>query len=77
MVEEELRQRRFEPVVRLEVQPDADPAMVAELVDRFGLAPDDVYEMPALLDYTTCSRSPASTSTSSATRPGRRWPREC
>jgi polyphosphate kinase len=53
MVEEELRQRRFEPVVRLEVQPDADPAMVAELVDRFSLAPDAVYEMSALLDYTT------------------------
>jgi polyphosphate kinase len=53
MVEEELRQRRFEPVVRLEVQPDADGAMVAELVDRFGLAPDAVYEMSALLDYTT------------------------
>jgi polyphosphate kinase len=53
MVEEELRQRRFEPVVRLEVQPDADPAMVAELVDRFALAPDAVYEMSALLDYTT------------------------
>ena len=53
MVEEELRQRRFEPVVRLEVQPDADPAMVAELVERFALAPDDVYEMSALLDYTT------------------------
>jgi polyphosphate kinase len=53
MVEEELRQRRFEPVVRLEVQPDADPAMVAELVDRFSLGPDAVYEMSALLDYTT------------------------
>jgi polyphosphate kinase len=53
MVEEELRQRRFEPVVRLEVQPDADSAMVAELVERFGLAPDAVYEMSALLDYTT------------------------
>ena len=36
MVEEELRQRRFEPVVRLEVQPDAEPAMVAELEGRFG-----------------------------------------
>jgi polyphosphate kinase len=53
MVEEELRQRRFEPVVRLEVQPDADSAMVAELVDRFALGPDAVYEMSALLDYTT------------------------
>ena len=37
MVEEELRQRRFEPVVRLEVQPDAEAAMVAELEARFGL----------------------------------------
>ena len=53
MVEEELRQRRFEPVVRLEVQPDAEPTMVAELEARFGLASDDVYEMSALLDYTT------------------------
>ena len=53
MVEEELRQRRFEPVVRLEVQPDAEPAMVAELEGRFGLTADDIYEMPALLDYTT------------------------
>ncbi len=52
-VEEELRQRRFEPVVRLEVQPDADPAMVSELKRRFGLASSDVYEMRALLDYTT------------------------
>ncbi len=53
MVEEEIRQRRFEPVVRLEVQPDADPAMVRELSDRFALTPGDVYEMRALLDYTT------------------------
>jgi polyphosphate kinase len=53
MVEEELRQRRFEPVVRLEVQPDAEPTMVAELEGRFALTADDIYEMPALLDYTT------------------------
>ena len=53
MVEEELRQRRFEPVVRLEVQPGAEATMVAELEARFGLTSDDVYEMPALLDYTT------------------------
>jgi polyphosphate kinase len=52
-VERELRQRRFEPVVRLEVQPDADPGMVAELRERFALTPEDVYEMSALLDYTT------------------------
>jgi polyphosphate kinase len=53
LVERELQQRRFEPVVRLEIQPDADPAMVAELCRRFALTAADVYEMPALLDYTT------------------------
>ena len=38
LVEREVRQRRFEPVVRLEVQPNAEPEMVAELRERFGLA---------------------------------------
>ena len=53
LVEEEVRQRRFEPVVRLEVQSNADPASVAELREQFGLTPEDVYEMRELLDYTT------------------------
>jgi polyphosphate kinase len=53
LVERELRQRRFEPVVRLEVQPGADPAMVDELVQRFALTDADIYEMPGLLDSTT------------------------
>ena len=53
LVERELRQRRFEPVVRLEIQPGADAEMVAELADRFALTPEDIYEMPVLLDYTT------------------------
>jgi polyphosphate kinase len=53
LVERELKQRRFEPVVRLEVQPGADGAMLAELLERFALDADDVYEMPALLDYAT------------------------
>jgi polyphosphate kinase len=53
LVERELKQRRFEPVVRLEVQPDADEEMLAELKGRFALDADDVYEMTALLDYTT------------------------
>ena len=52
-VERELKQRRFEPVVRLEIQPGADPAIVAELTERFGLTSDDVYETNALIDYTT------------------------
>ena len=53
LVERELLQRRFEPVVRLEVQPNADPRMVSELKQRFSLTSDDIYEMSALLDYTT------------------------
>ena len=53
LVELELRQRRFEPVVRLEIQPNADPDMVAELCDHFALTEDDVYVMTELLDYTT------------------------
>jgi polyphosphate kinase len=53
LVELELRQRRFEPVVRLELQPNADPAMVAELRARFALAPEDIYEMSELIDHTT------------------------
>jgi polyphosphate kinase len=53
LVEREILQRRFEPVVRLEVQPDADPAMVTELMERFALRTEDVYEMGVLLDYTT------------------------
>jgi polyphosphate kinase len=53
LVERELQQRRFEPVVRLEIKPDADPEMVTELRERFSLTAEDVYEMSALLDYTT------------------------
>jgi polyphosphate kinase len=53
LVERELQQRRFEPVVRLEIQPNADPAMVEELQSRFSLTALDIYEMSALLDYTT------------------------
>jgi polyphosphate kinase len=53
LVEEELRQRRFEPVVRLELQPNADPAMVSELKTRFSLASEDIYELSELLDFTT------------------------
>ena len=53
LVERELQLRRFEPVVRLEVQPNADPVIVDELMDRFVLGPDDVYELRGLLDYTT------------------------
>ena len=53
LVEREVLQRRFEPVVRLEVQPSADEQMTAQLMEQFALTREDVYELPALLDYTT------------------------
>ncbi len=53
LVEREVQQRRFEPVVRLEVQPGADLQMTSELMQQFALTQEDIYEMPALLDYTT------------------------
>ena len=47
-------QRRFEPVVRLEVQPNADPGDgVRAQASASRSQPEDVYEMRALLDYTT------------------------
>jgi polyphosphate kinase len=52
-VEEQVRQRRYEPVVRLEFGPGADPAIREMLRERFQLSPSDVYEMPEEVDYTT------------------------
>jgi polyphosphate kinase len=53
MVEREVAQRRFEPVVRVDVQPNADAEMLAELRDGLSLTADDIYEMPGLFDFTT------------------------
>ncbi len=53
LVEEELRLRRFEKVVRLELGPKPDPWMREFLMQELELTEDDVYEMPGLLDYTT------------------------
>ena len=39
--------------MRLEIQPGADQTMLSELMEQFALGEDDVYEMTALLDYTT------------------------
>ena len=62
LVERELQQRRFEPVVRLEIQPDADPAMVAELRERFELTAERRLRDDARCSTTRrCSRSPRST----------------
>lgn len=54
MISEELRERRFASVVRLEVD-KAMPAHVRSLLLReLQLTPDDVYETEGLLDHSSC-----------------------
>jgi polyphosphate kinase len=45
--------RRYEPVVRLEFAPGADPSIREMLRQRFGLSPLDVYDLPGEVDYTS------------------------
>jgi polyphosphate kinase len=53
LIEEQVRQRRFQPVVRLEFS-EAPRAEIRDgLVSRFELHEADVYELPGPLDYTT------------------------
>ena len=51
LVEEQLRQRRFQPVVRLEFGGSPRPEIRDGLMDRFELRDSDVYELDGLLDY--------------------------
>ena len=53
LVKEQIRQRRYEPVVRVEFCAGADPAITEMLRARFELSPVDIYEMAEELDYTT------------------------
>ncbi len=53
LIEEQLRQRRFQPVVRLEFKGTPQAEIRAGLADRFELRDSDVYELPGLLDYAT------------------------
>jgi polyphosphate kinase len=52
-VKEEIRQRRYEPVVRLEFGPGADPDIKERLRERLELEPDDLYDLPEEVEYTT------------------------
>ena len=52
MVEEELRQRKFEAVVRLELGPNPNPWIRDLLMQKFELGETDVYELSGELDYT-------------------------
>jgi len=51
LIEQELKQRRFERAVRLEHGPDPVGWMQRFLMQELELGEDDVYVMPALLDY--------------------------
>jgi len=51
MMQEELKQRRFERVVRLEHGPDPNQWIVQFLMQELGLTESDVYEHAAELDY--------------------------
>jgi polyphosphate kinase len=53
LVREQIRQRRYEPIVRLEFGPRADPTLKQVLCERFQLTPSDVYDMAEEVDYTT------------------------
>ncbi len=51
MIEEELRRRRFEKIVRLELGAAPDPWLRHLLTQELHVTESDIYEMPALLDY--------------------------
>lgn len=51
MIAEELRQRRFAEVVRIEHGPNPDPWMLRFLMDELELAEADIYVHPGELDY--------------------------
>lgn len=51
MIAEELKQRRFGEVVRIEHGPNPDPWMIRFLMDELELSDTNVYEVSSLLDY--------------------------
>ena len=52
LIEQELRERRFADVVRLEVDDKPNLPMNRFLISELRLSHEDVYEMPGELDYT-------------------------
>ncbi len=53
LIEEQLRQRRFQPVVRLEFSENPLPEVRDGLRARFDLRDGDLYELPGPIDYST------------------------
>lgn len=50
-IQQQLRERRFAKVVRLEIARGSDPQMLQLLCDELNLEPEDVYETSGLVDY--------------------------
>ena len=55
-VEEGLRERKFAPLVRLEVTPKTDPWILQFLLEKLELREEDVYEMTCVAHYTKLSK---------------------
>lgn len=55
MIEEEVKQRKFAEVVRVEHGPNPDPWLLDFLMDELDLTQDDVYEYPVKLEYKNLS----------------------
>ena len=53
VVREQIRQRRYEPVVRIEFGPGADETIRGMLLQRFDLRESDIYDLPDDVDYTS------------------------
>jgi polyphosphate kinase len=53
LVREQVRQRRYEPAVRLEFAAHANSRFRSLLADRFGLSDEDIYDLPGEVDYTS------------------------
>ncbi|MGE3974658.1 MAG: polyphosphate kinase 1 [Bdellovibrionales bacterium] len=51
MIEEELRQRKFARIVRLEHGPQPDPWILSFLMSELEISEDEIYELPGELDY--------------------------
>ncbi|MBX3022975.1 MAG: polyphosphate kinase 1 [Bdellovibrionales bacterium] len=51
LIEEEVKQRKFAEVVRLEHGPNPDPWLLDFLMDELDLTPEDIYEYPVPLEY--------------------------
>lgn len=54
MISEELRERRFAEVVRLEVEEDVDQSVLDLLKNELHLNDDDIIQVKGLLDLTAC-----------------------